>query len=134
MTLPITAATAAAILAIIQVFLMIAVGNKRRATSISFGDGGDADLLMRMRRHGNFIENAPMFLILLSLLEMLGGAPAAVTAFAGIFIVTRLSHAYALSGESNAIAFRVIGALGTAVSLLGTAGFILWQTKYVVIV
>lgn len=108
---------------------MIAVGNKRRAASISLGDGGDSDLLMRMRRHGNFIENAPMFLILLSLFEMLGGAPAIVTAFAGIFIITRLSHAYALSGEGKPVVFRVTGALGTAVSLLGTAGFILWQVN-----
>lgn len=128
MTLPITAAMAAAILAIIQVFLMIAVGNKRRSSSILLGDGGNADLLMRMRRHGNFIENAPIFLILLTLFELIGGQQYLATAFAGIFILTRLSHALSLSGEAMPLIFRVIGALGTAISLVGLSGLILWQT------
>lgn len=127
MILPVTAAMTAAILALLQVVLMITTGNKRRAKGISFGDGGDADMLLTIRRHGNFIENAPMFLILLMLLEMIGGAAQVVSILAGVFIVARLSHAFALSGEGKPLVFRVIGALGTVLSLLIAAGLIFWQ-------
>lgn len=129
MTLPLTAALAASILAIIQVVLMMTVGNKRRATSISLGDGGDETLLRLMRRHGNFIENAPMFLILLALLELLGGASSVVTGLAGLFIITRICHAVSLSSADGLAAFRVIGALGTVLSLLGGAGLLAWQVS-----
>ena len=130
MTLPVTAALAASILAVLQVILMVTVGNMRRAKSISFGDGGDAELLRLSRRHGNLIENAPMFLILLSLLEMIGGASIVVTSLAGLFIVARLSHAVALSSDSSPVVFRVLGALGTVLSLLGGAGFLGFQVLF----
>lgn len=127
MTLPVTAALAASILAVLQVILMVTVGNMRRAKSISFGDGGDAELLRLSRRHGNLIENAPMFLILLSLLEMIGGTSSVVTGLAGLFVVARLSHAVALSSDGSPVVFRVLGALGTVLSLLGGAGFVAYQ-------
>lgn len=127
MTLPLTAALAAAILAVLQIMLMFPVGNMRRAKNIPFGDGGDAELLRLSRRHGNFIENAPMFLILLTLLELIGGSATVVMAFAGLFIVARLSHALALSSDNGPLVFRVIGAVGTILSILGTAGFLAYQ-------
>lgn len=127
MTLPLTAALVAAVLALLQVFLMVTVGNKRRAESISLGDGGNEELLRLTRRHGNLIENAPMFLILLSLLELLGGPTTVVTTLAGVFLVARFSHAAALSSASSPLAFRVLGAFGTVVSLLGGAGFLIYQ-------
>lgn len=129
MTLPLTAALAAAALAIIQAFLMVTVGNMRRATSISIGDGGNQDLLRLTRRHGNFIENAPMFLILLTLLELLGGTPTIVTGLAILFVLTRISHAISLSSAYSPLAFRVIGAVGTVISLVGGAGLLVWQVS-----
>ena len=129
MTLPIIAALAAAFLAVMQVILMVTVGNRRRTSAIPFGDGGDADMLRITRRHGNFIENAPMFLILLSLLEILGGSQSIVLGLAAVFIVTRISHAIALSSANSPIAFRAVGALGTLIGLLGGAGFLAWQVS-----
>ncbi len=129
MTLPITAALAASFLAVMQVILMVTVGNRRRTSAISFGDGGDADMLRITRRHGNFVENAPMFLILLTLLEMVGGSQSIVLGLAVIFIVTRISHAIALSSATSPTAFRAIGALGTLIGLLGGAVFLAWQVS-----
>lgn len=129
MTLPIIAALAAAFLAVMQVILMLGVGLKRGSTGISLGDGGDEDMLRRIRRHGNFIENAPMVLILLSLLEILGGGQNIVFGFAVLFIVTRISHAIALSSASAPTAFRAVGAFGTLISLVGTAGVLVWQVS-----
>ena len=132
MTLPIIAALTAAFLALMQTILMVTVGNRRRASSISFGDGGDPDMLRIVRRHGNFIENAPMVLILLSLLEMLGGSQTVVLGFAILFVVTRISHAIALSSANSPLAFRVIGAAGTLISLVGGAGALAWQASKII--
>ena len=129
MTLPLITAMTASFLAIMQAFLMVTVGNRRRATSISFGDGGDADMLRLMRRHGNFIENAPMVLILLALMEMLGAPSAGVMTIAIMFVLTRICHAIALSGTNLPLVFRVLGALGTLLSLLGGAGFLAYQVS-----
>lgn len=127
MILPTTAALAAAFLGVMQIALMVMVGNRRRATSISLGDGGDADLLRISRRHGNFTENAPMFLILLMLFEMLGGGQTIVISFAILFTGTRISHAISMSKPDGSLVLRGIGALGTLVSLLGLSGLIAWQ-------
>ena len=84
-------------------------------------------MLRIMRRHGNFIENAPMILILLTLLEILGSGQSIVIGLAALFIVTRISHAISLSSANAPVAFRVFGALGTLISLVGGAGLLAWQ-------
>jgi len=127
MTLPIITGYAAAILALLQVVLMLLAGNARNAKGISVGDGGDEELLYKLRRHGNLTENAPLFLILLALLEISGGSLMAVEGFAIVFIVARLSHAYALSGPGRPLPTRVIGALGTVIGILGAAGTLVWH-------
>lgn len=129
MTLPVIAALAASVLAVLQAVLMLTVGNKRRADSVAFGDGGDVELLRLIRRHGNLIENAPMFLILLALLEILGGSSNVVITLAVVFVLARFSHALALSGPAMPLAFRIFGALGTLVGLLGTAGFLAYTAS-----
>lgn len=129
MELPIVTALAAGFLAIMQALLMVAVGNRRRASSISVGDGGDEDLLLLMRRHGNFVENAPMVLILMALLEVLGVSQSLVMGFAGLFVVTRISHAISMSSANGPIALRVVGALGTLISLVGGGGLLIWHVS-----
>jgi uncharacterized membrane protein YecN with MAPEG domain len=127
MTLPIISAYAAAILGIFQVALMMTVGLARQKAGISLGDGGDDAMLMRIRRHGNFTENAPIFLILLAFLETAGAATLIVEGFAVLFILARLSHAFALSGPNKPLPARAFGAFGTIISIVGTAGTLIWQ-------
>ena len=73
MTLPLISGYTAALIATLQVILMMTVGFARQKGGVSVGDGGDNALLLKIRRHGNLTENAPIFLILLSILEMAGG-------------------------------------------------------------
>ena len=129
MTLPLITAMTASVLALMQAFLMVTVGNRRRAKAISFGDGGDGDMLRLMRRHGNFTENAPMVLILLALMEMLGAPSAGVMTIAVMFVLTRICHAIALSADGLPLVFRVLGALGTLLSLVGGAGLLAYQAS-----
>lgn len=116
---PIIAAQTAAILAILQAVLMFRTGNYRRAHGISLGDGGNDALLRRIRAHGNLAENAAIVLLLLALVEGTGAAGAAVCGFAIFFTVARFSHAFAISVEKSPIIFRVIGAAGTVLTLIG---------------
>jgi uncharacterized membrane protein YecN with MAPEG domain len=72
-TPPIVSALAAGILIIMQMALMTAVILSRRRNQQSLGDGGHKSLLRAIRRHGNFAENAAVFIAGFALLEVLGG-------------------------------------------------------------
>ncbi|MEM8766730.1 MAG: MAPEG family protein [Pseudomonadota bacterium] len=123
----ITALTAAAI-AFLQVYLMMSVGAVRLRTGIGIGDGGEESLALRMRRHGNLTENAPLFLILLALTELAGGIPLGVALLGATFLLARLAHAVALSKTSGPHPLRPVGAFGTVLTTLGAAGYLVWLT------
>jgi len=125
--LPLISGYTAVLLAMLQVTLMIKVGNARRASNIPLGDGGKPDLLMKIRRHANLAENAPLFLILLGFLESMNGPKMAVITLASVFLVARLSHAYALSGPDKPLAARAVGAFGTVFGVAGGATALLWH-------
>lgn len=124
MTFPVLTAYTAVFLAFFQMALMLNVGLSRNKTGTSLGDGGDEVLLRKIRRHGNLTENAPIFLILLALLELVGGSTVAVLGLAIVFVVARLSHAIGLSG--GPIATKAVGALGTIASIAGAAAALLY--------
>lgn len=126
MEFPMTTAAVAGVLGIMQYVLMFAVGSVRGKRGLSFGDGGDADFLRKIRRHGNLAENAALFIALLALLELSGAYPMLVMIFGGLFVFARFSHALALSGSWSELPLRPIGALGTIVSGVGTAGMLLY--------
>ena len=123
----ITALTAAAI-AFLQVYLMMSVGFVRLRTGIGIGDGGEESLALRIRRHGNLTENAPLFLILLALTELAGGDAWAIGLLGATFLLARLAHAVALSRTSGSHPLRPVGAFGTVLTILSAAGYLVWLT------
>lgn len=127
MTLPIISGYAAALIAILQIILMMTVGFVRQSEGISVGDGGNDALLLKIRRHGNLTENAPIFLILLSILEISGGPQMIILGLASLFVLARFSHAFALSGPNAPAAARAFGAFGTVLSIVGSAGTLVWH-------
>ena len=127
MTLPLISGYTAAILGLLQIVLMMPVGLARRTIEVSVGDGGNDALLLKIRRHGNLTENAPIFLILLGYLEVTGGPQMAVIGLAAVFTLARFSHAIALSGPNTPAAARAFGAMGTMIGILGTAGTLAWH-------
>jgi uncharacterized membrane protein YecN with MAPEG domain len=72
-----------------------------------------------MRMHGNLAENAPLFLILLLLVELSGQWQARVPWYALAFIVFRLMHVLGLRISSGASPLRFIGVVGTVSTILG---------------
>ena len=131
LNLPLISGYTAAFLGLFQVSLMMAVGFARRTYKVSLGDGGNEILTHKIRRHGNLAENAALFMILLALLEIVGGAHNIVLGLAVAFTLARLSHAYALSGPGKPLVARAMGAMGTLIGIVGTAGALVWQLSMV---
>ncbi len=120
-TYPYTTAAAAAILAVFQMILTLYVANGRGKYKTGLGDGGHPGLIRRIRIHGNLAENAPLFLILLALVETSGQWTEFVPILAALFLVARLSHAVGLSISAGPSVFRLIGVLGSMGAVLTLA-------------
>ena len=73
------------------------------------------------RTQANFVENVPLALLLLYLLEVAGAGSAAVHVLGASLVVLRLLHAWGMSAYPGANYPRLIGAQGTFL-LLSTMG------------
>lgn len=123
---PITAIYAA-ILAILGVILGERIGLLRLKTKISLGDGGNAEIFVRNRQHMNFVENVPMALILIALVELNGAAPTFIHALGGTLLVGRLIHPFGLSTERLMHPARGVGTVLTLLVIFTAAGKLLWN-------
>ena len=118
----------AAIAALLVIFLSLRVVRRRLSTRTGIGDGGDAELALRVRVHGNAVENLPLGLILLMLVDWNQTLPLLVHAFGIALIVGRMLHAFGYSRSSGTSAGRMIGMLLTFATQLCMALLLLWQT------
>ena len=89
----------AAILGLVLIGLAARIARLRNQTKIGIGYEGSDVLSRAVRAHGNFIEYAPIGLILMALIE-LNGAPAGLLHGLGAaLVIGRLLHAWGLSGS-----------------------------------
>jgi uncharacterized membrane protein YecN with MAPEG domain len=92
---------------------MLTVVLARRRNRQSLGDGGNPDMLQAIRRHGNFAENAALFIAGFALLELTDGNRPALEIMCAIFVLARISHAIGLSLPKTVNAFRLVGIVAT---------------------
>ncbi len=109
---------------ILAPILMYRVGQVRLGKKINLGDGGDDLMLSRIRAHGNFTENAPLALLGLIGLAMLGAHPIALHIFGGAFFIGRILHAMGMAGSFGQ--GRLIGTLTTLLTFFGQAAYLLF--------
>ncbi|MGB4248959.1 MAG: MAPEG family protein [Pseudohongiellaceae bacterium] len=76
-----------------MVTLSLRVSLRRREMNVSVGDGGDKVLQRRIRAHGNFIENAPLMVLAVAVIEYNAGVRWLVAVIALAFLVSRVVHA-----------------------------------------
>lgn len=100
---------------------------KKRQTGISLGDGGDDDMLRRIRGHANFSEYVPLCLILIGILEYLGGAFWVIHSLGAVLLIARLLHGYALAFTENFSFGRFYGTLLSFIVLLVASLAVLWK-------
>ena len=76
-----------------------------------------------LRVQANFVEQVPMALIVLLVLELQGVQPMLIHAFGALLVLLRLAHAWGLSRDPGATYPRLIGAQGTflLVSIMSVA-------------
>ncbi len=118
--MPITALYAA-LLTVLFVVLSLRVIATRRGSGPAFGDGGNPELLRRIRVQGNFAEYVPLALILLALAEGLHTLGWLLHLLGLTLLIGRLSHAYGVSRMNEQYAFRVVGVACTFTMLIGAA-------------
>lgn len=127
MTLPVTALTAA-LCALLMLFLIFKVVGQRLRTETGFGAGNDPKLDMVRGCHSNLIENAPIAILLLALLEMTNAHHWGLTGLAGLFLISRVIHIYGMHQHfaDKTIRLRQLGVVGSALSILALALWVLY--------
>ncbi len=115
--LPVTLSAAAAA-ALINIWLMIRVGQVRTSEGVSVGDGGNDKVIRRMRAQANFIESAPFVLVLLAAVELTGRGEPWLAYVAGAYMLGRIIHAFGME-ENGPGKGRFIGTIITLLTQLG---------------
>lgn len=121
MILSVTLASAGAA-ALLNIWLSIRIGMIRTAKKISVGDGGDEDLIRRMRAQANFIENTPIVLVLLAVVELARGTTPILMAVGAAYTLGRVAHGVGMDGG----AFKAGRGLGTLITMLTLLGLGVW--------
>ena len=122
-----TTALYAGLLALVGQYLGSVVGATRGRLKLPVGDGGKPELILANRRHMNFVENVPLLIALIALIE-LNGAPKLWIHVMGVALLTaRIAHPFGLNMESMAHPARIFGAAVTALVTVAAAGILLWQ-------
>jgi uncharacterized protein len=126
MSLPVTTLYAG-LLGLLALVLAGLAGRERSRHNISLGDGGKPELIEAMRRHANFVEYVPLFLILFAIVE-LNGAPKWWLHLMGlVMLIARVSHPFGLRFDKMNTIPRMIGAIGTVQALAAVSLTALWQ-------
>ncbi|MDG1708310.1 MAG: MAPEG family protein [Emcibacteraceae bacterium] len=124
---PVITGLCAGIMGIVAVILAGHVGSYRGKAKVGIGDGGDAELICRMRKQGNFTEYVPLALVLLGLLEMSGAAGATAIWVLGMMLVfSRILHPLGLNADGSPTVYRVVGMLGTLPMMLVTSIWLIY--------
>ncbi len=107
----------AGILGLMAIGLGATAGVMRGRAGISIGDGGNQELLLRMRRHANFVENVPLALILIALLEMQAVSGTAIHGLGAALVLGRILH-WAGFNDNVGNPLRGLGAGITALTIV----------------
>jgi len=124
MPVPITALYLA-VFAVFGSVLSFFPGKIRGAEGISVGDAGRPDLLVAIRRHGNFVEYVPYFMIMVAALELNGASGTLLHGLCLGMVVARICHAVGLKETVQPL--RGVGAGGTLLATLIAAGVLVYQ-------
>ena len=127
MTLPVTG-LAAAICALLLIYCAYATVRQRLASQIGFGDGDNPDLLTARRIHANLSEHAPIFLIMLGVLELANAHHLGLTTITALFLVGRVAHIVGMNQhhKGGSPRFRQLGVITTWLTMAALALWILF--------
>ena len=128
---PVTLISGAAAV-VVNAWLGSRIARLRHEFKVSVGDGGQEPLVRRMRAQANFIENAPIFLILLAALEISGANRIALMIIAAVFFAARIAHALGMDGGS-AQSGRKYGIMLSGITSIVLAGWAIVCTFHLIL-
>ncbi len=114
----------AAVLGLLGALLTINVIMSRVRSRVDAGDGGVPALAQAIRAQANFVEQAPLALIVIALAEVAGARALAVHILGAALIAARLASAYALNRTLKQSPLRQFGG-GMSVLILAAASIVL---------
>jgi uncharacterized protein len=117
MSIPLVTGFYAGLLGLIF-FLTYHVGRTRARTNVSLMDGGNRDLIVAIRRQGNFAELVPLCLILMAIAEMARTSIYAIHIAGIVLVIARIVHPFGLYPDRMNTWQRMVGAGGTMVVLI----------------
>ncbi|MBA8888748.1 hypothetical protein FHW12_002984 [Dokdonella fugitiva] len=117
----------AALATLLVLVLALRTSLGRHGKRISTGDGGDHDMFLRIRAHANAIENLPLALLLLGLLEWNQTAPLWLHVCGCVLLAGRVLHALGMSIRAFEGVGRVTGIALTWGVMAAMAVLLLWQ-------
>ncbi len=117
----------AALLALVYMVLFGMIGATRTRVNLSLGDGGKREMIIANRRHMNFVENVPMALLLIGLLEATGVSKTMIHSLGLVLLAARIIHPFGIDPDIMNRPARIIGAGATALVILVSAGVLLWR-------
>jgi len=106
------------IVGLLAIYLSVKVSLKRQEHKVSTGDGDNPHLFKSIRVHANYIENAPLAMILLLVFEMQGASAWMVHALGLAFVIGRVLHVYGLGSHPQLPLLRTVGSSITLTYLL----------------
>ena len=115
-----TTLSAAAAAALINLWLMVRCAKVRVASGIVHGDEGNPLMGRRMRAHANFIESAPLVLILIAAIELAGKGGMWLQIVAAVYLLGRIAHAFGID-QDKGNPLRAGGTIITMLALVGLA-------------
>ena len=110
-----TTLSLAAAAVIINVWLLARVARLRINDKVLHGDGGHPLLAQRMRAQANFIEHAPLFLVLVAAVEMSGRGGTWLAITGSLFMLARVAHGFGMD-RTGTNALRAGGFLVTVLA------------------
>lgn len=111
----------AGLLGLILLWLGLVCGRERQRSHVSIGDGGDAGLIRAMRGQANFTEYAPLALVLLTLMALLGAPAWELHGIGLALLIGRFLHALHFTRATAPAWQRAGGALLTALAVLAAS-------------
>ena len=112
---------------ILSIGLGARVGLLRGKTGISILDGGNEELALRVRQHGNLLETAALTLLAMAAIEINGASALLLHCLGIAYIAARIVHPIGLKRDSISHPLRAIGAGGSTLVMLVAGLIAIWQ-------
>lgn len=128
-TLPIITAFWAGLVGLLGLVLAFNVVRLRQKYRTGIGDGGHDELARGVRVFGNYSEYAALCLIMIALLDMLGGPRWLIHVCGAALLVGRAAHAWGITGSAGPSVGRALGIGLTWLILLVTGIALVWTAR-----